>query len=68
MADVADDVDNRHDDELVTVYDKENHVIALGNLFPNIGEFMICFKTFAIKKFDTNTKWTYKKKNEVQRL
>jgi hypothetical protein len=30
MTDVADDVDNTHDDELVTVYDKENHVIVLG--------------------------------------
>jgi hypothetical protein len=50
------DVDDEHDDELVTVYGKENHVIAVGKLFPNMGEFRMCFKTYAVKKeFDTKT-------------
>jgi hypothetical protein len=39
------DVDDAHDDELITVYDKENPVIAVGKLFPNMGEFRMCFKT-----------------------
>jgi hypothetical protein len=33
---VAYDVDDAHDDELVTVYDKENLVIVVGMLFPNM--------------------------------
>jgi hypothetical protein len=57
------DVDDEHDDELVTVYDKENPVIAVGKLFPNMGEFRMCFKTYAIKKeFDTKSMWTDRKK------
>jgi hypothetical protein len=39
------DVDDAHDDELVTIYDKENPIIAVGKLFPNMGEFRMCFKT-----------------------
>jgi hypothetical protein len=36
METTADDVDDAHYDELVTVYDKENHVIAIGKLFPSM--------------------------------
>jgi hypothetical protein len=57
------DVDDAHDDELVTIYDKENPVIAVGKLFPNMGEFRMCFKTYAVKKeFDAKTMWTDRKK------
>ncbi|KAE8769339.1 hypothetical protein D1007_59078 [Hordeum vulgare] len=63
MEDAADDVDDAHDDELVNVYDKENHVIAVGKLFPNMDEFRMCFKTYAVKhEFDAKTKWTDRKK------
>ncbi|KAE8779759.1 hypothetical protein D1007_47188 [Hordeum vulgare] len=59
MEDDADDVDDPHDDELVNVYDKENRVIAVGKLFPNMDEFRMCFKTYAGKhEFDAKTKWT----------
>ncbi|KAE8783634.1 hypothetical protein D1007_07700 [Hordeum vulgare] len=59
MEDAADDVDDAHDDELVNVYDKENPVIAVGKLFPNMDEFRMCFKTYAIKhEFDAKIKWT----------
>jgi hypothetical protein len=57
------DVDDAHDDELVTVYDKENPVIAVGKLFPNMDEFRMSFKTCAVKKeFDAKTMWTDRKK------
>jgi hypothetical protein len=57
------DVDDAHDDDLVTVYDKENTVIAVGKLFPNMGEFRMCFKTYAVKKeFEAKTMWTDRKK------
>ncbi|KAE8819578.1 hypothetical protein D1007_02570 [Hordeum vulgare] len=63
MQDAADDVDDAHDDELVNVYDKENPVIAVGKLFPNMDEFRMCFKTYAVKhEFDAKTKWTDRKK------
>ncbi|KAE8803961.1 hypothetical protein D1007_20117 [Hordeum vulgare] len=63
MEDVADDVDNAHDDEFVNAYDKENHIIAVGKLFPNMDEFRMCFKTYAVKnEFDAKTKWTDRKK------
>ncbi|KAE8803772.1 hypothetical protein D1007_20283 [Hordeum vulgare] len=63
MEDAADDVEDAHDDELVNVYDKENHVIAVGKLFPNMDEFRMCFKTYAVKhEFDAKTKWTDRKK------
>jgi hypothetical protein len=53
---VAYDVDDAHDDELITVYEKENPVIVVGKLFPNMGEFRMCFKTYAVKKeFDAKT-------------
>jgi hypothetical protein len=58
MKAAAYDVDDAHDDELVTVYDKENPVIAVGKLFPNMGEIRMCFKTYAIKEFDAKTMWT----------
>ncbi|KAE8813944.1 hypothetical protein D1007_08862 [Hordeum vulgare] len=62
MEDVADDVDDAHDDELVNVYDNENPVIAVGKLFPNMDEFRMCFKTYAVKhEFDAKTKWTDRK-------
>ncbi|KAE8777079.1 hypothetical protein D1007_50185 [Hordeum vulgare] len=64
MEDAADDVDDAHDDELVNVYDKENPVIAVGKLFPNMDEFRMCFNTYAVKhEFDAKTKWTDRKKN-----
>jgi hypothetical protein len=47
----------------LTVYDKENPVIAVGKLFPNMGDFRMCFKTYAVKKeFDAKTMWTDRKK------
>jgi hypothetical protein len=61
------DVDDTYDGELVTVYDKENPVIAVGKLFPNMGEFRMCFKTYAVKKeFDAKTMWTDRKKFYVR--
>ncbi|KAE8788157.1 hypothetical protein D1007_37855 [Hordeum vulgare] len=63
MEDAADDVDDAHDDELVNVYAKEKPVIAVGKLFPNMDEFRMCFKTYAVKhEFDAKTKWTDRKK------
>jgi hypothetical protein len=63
MDDVAYDVDDAHDDELVTVHDKENPIIVVGKLFPNMGEFKMCFKTYVVKKdFDAKTIWTDRKK------
>jgi hypothetical protein len=57
------DVDDAHDDELVTFCDKENPVIVVGKLFPNMGEFRMCFKTYAVKKeFDAKTMWIDRKK------
>ena len=56
-------VDDAHDDELVTVYDKENPVIEVGRLFPSMDEFRMCFRTYAVKReFATKTLWTDKKK------
>jgi hypothetical protein len=61
------DVDDAHDDALVTVYDKENPIIAVGKLFLNMGEFRMCFKTYAVKKeFDAKTMWTDRKKFYVR--
>ncbi|KAE8797213.1 hypothetical protein D1007_27641 [Hordeum vulgare] len=63
MEDAADDVNDAHDDELINVYDKGNHVIAVGKLFPNMDEFRMYFKTYAFKhEFDAKTKWTDRKK------
>ncbi|KAE8804605.1 hypothetical protein D1007_19657 [Hordeum vulgare] len=63
MKDVADDVDDAHDEELVHVYDKENPVIRVGKLCPNIDEFRLSFKTYAvIHQFDAKTVWTDRKK------
>jgi hypothetical protein len=45
------------------LYDKENHVIEVGKLFPNMEEFRICFKTYAMKtEFDVKTMWTGRNK------
>ena len=63
MADAAYDVDDAHDDELVHVYDKENPVIEVGKLWPNMDEFRMCFKTYAVKhEFEAKTMWTDRKK------
>ncbi|KAE8775578.1 hypothetical protein D1007_51905 [Hordeum vulgare] len=60
---MEDGVDDTHDDELVNVYDKENHVIEVGKLSPNMDEFRISFKTYDVKHdFDAKTKWTDRKK------
>jgi hypothetical protein len=67
MDDIAYDVDDAHDDELITIYDKENPIIAVGKLFPNMGEFRMCFKTYAVKKeFDAKTMWTNREKFYVR--
>ncbi|KAE8788690.1 hypothetical protein D1007_37261 [Hordeum vulgare] len=59
---MEDVVDDAHDDELVNVYDKENHVIVVGKLFPNMDEFRVCFNTYAVKhEFDAKTKWIDRK-------
>ncbi|KAE8821490.1 hypothetical protein D1007_00263 [Hordeum vulgare] len=42
----ADDVDDADDNELVNLYDKENPVIEVGKLWPNMDEFRMCFKTY----------------------
>jgi hypothetical protein len=63
MDTTAYDIDDAHDAELVTFCDKENLVIVVENFFPNIGEFRMCFKTYAVKKeFDAKTMWTDRKK------
>ncbi|KAE8815916.1 auxin-induced protein 5ng4 [Hordeum vulgare] len=63
MKDAADDVDDAHNDELVSVYDKENHVVEVGKIFPSTKEFRMCFKTYAVKhEFDAKTMWTDGKK------
>ncbi|KAE8780795.1 hypothetical protein D1007_46104 [Hordeum vulgare] len=63
MKDVADDVDDAHDEELVHVYDKENPVIRVGKLWPNMDEFRLSFKTYAVRhQFDAKTVWTDRKK------
>ena len=63
MKDAADDVDDAHDEELVHVYDKENPVIRVGKLWPNMDEFRLSFKTYALRhQFDAKTVWTDRKK------
>ncbi|KAE8787391.1 hypothetical protein D1007_38664 [Hordeum vulgare] len=63
MKDVADDVDDAHDEEIVHVYDKENPVIRVGKLWPNMDEFRLSFKTYAVRhQFDAKTVWTDRKK------
>ncbi|KAK1682213.1 hypothetical protein QYE76_043061 [Lolium multiflorum] len=63
MQDAADEVDDAHADELVYLYDKENPVIEVGKLFPNMDEFRMCFKTYAVKaEFDAKTLWTDRSK------
>ena len=61
MLDAADDVDDGHADELVHVYDRENPVIEVGKMWPNMDEFRMCFKTYAVKhEFDAKTNTTGK--------
>ncbi|KAE8801784.1 hypothetical protein D1007_22581 [Hordeum vulgare] len=63
MEDATDDVDDAHDEELVHVYDKENPVIRVGKLWPNMDEFRLSFKTYAVRhQFDAKTVWTDRKK------
>ncbi|KAE8816773.1 hypothetical protein D1007_05803 [Hordeum vulgare] len=63
MKDAADDVDDAHDEELVHVYDKENPVIRVGKLWPNMDEFRLSFKTYAVRhQFHAKTFWTDRKK------
>ena len=63
LANAAYDVDDAHDDELVHVYDKENPVIEVGKLWPNMDNFRMCFKTYAVKhEFEAKTMWTNRKK------
>ncbi|KAE8785142.1 hypothetical protein D1007_41217 [Hordeum vulgare] len=63
MKDAADDVDDAHDEELVHVYDKENPVIRVGKLWPNMDEFRLSFKTYAVRhQFDAKTVSTDRKK------
>ncbi|KAE8778320.1 hypothetical protein D1007_48752 [Hordeum vulgare] len=63
MKDAADDVDDAHDEELVHVYDKENPIIRVGKLWPNMDEFRLSFKTYAVRhRFDAKTVWTDRKK------
>ncbi|KAE8816034.1 hypothetical protein D1007_06584 [Hordeum vulgare] len=63
LKEVADDVDDAHDDELVHVYEEENSVIEMGKLWPNMYEFRMCFKTYVVKhEFDAKIVWTHKKK------
>ncbi|KAE8796901.1 hypothetical protein D1007_28027 [Hordeum vulgare] len=60
---VADDVDDGDDNELVNLYDKENPVIEVGKLTPNMDEFMMCFKTYEVNhEFESKTSWTDRKK------
>ncbi|KAE8817235.1 hypothetical protein D1007_05125 [Hordeum vulgare] len=59
----ADDVDDADDNELINLYDKENPVIEVGKLWPNMDEFRMCFKTYAVNhEFEARTLWTDQKK------
>ncbi|KAE8782445.1 hypothetical protein D1007_44109 [Hordeum vulgare] len=63
MKDVADDVYDAHNDEFVSVYDKENLVVEVGKLFPSMKEFRMFLKTYAVKhEFDVKTMWNDRKK------
>ncbi|KAE8804736.1 hypothetical protein D1007_19299 [Hordeum vulgare] len=62
MRKVADDVDDRDDNELVYLYDKENPVSEVGKLWPSMVEFRTSFRTFAVRKeFDAKIMWTHRK-------
>ncbi|KAE8804790.1 hypothetical protein D1007_19206 [Hordeum vulgare] len=64
----ADDVDDADENELVNLYDKKNHVIEVGKLCPNMVEFRICFKTYAVNHdFEAKTLWTDRKKFHARR-
>ncbi|KAE8778535.1 hypothetical protein D1007_48555 [Hordeum vulgare] len=59
----ADDMDDADDNELVNLYDKENHVIEVGKLWPNMDEYRMCVKTYAVNhEFEAKTLWTGRKK------
>ncbi|KAE8811190.1 hypothetical protein D1007_11938 [Hordeum vulgare] len=59
----ADDVDDTDDNELVNLYDKENPVIEVAKLWPNMDEFRMCFKTYAVNhEFEAKTLWIDRKK------
>ncbi|KAE8791181.1 hypothetical protein D1007_34374 [Hordeum vulgare] len=46
-----------------TDLDKENPVIRVGKLWPNMDEFRLSFKTYAVRhQFDAKTVWTDRKK------
>ncbi|KAE8786581.1 hypothetical protein D1007_39563 [Hordeum vulgare] len=63
MKDAADDVDDAHEEQLVHVYDKENPVIRVGKLWPNMDEFRLSFKTYAVRhQFDAKIVWTDRNK------
>ncbi|KAE8775460.1 hypothetical protein D1007_52017 [Hordeum vulgare] len=63
MKDFADDVDDARDEKLVHVYDKETPVNRVGKLWPNMDEFRLSFKTYAVRhQFDAKTVWTDRKK------
>ncbi|KAE8796730.1 hypothetical protein D1007_28171 [Hordeum vulgare] len=46
----ADDVDDADENELVNLYDKENPVIEVAKLWPNMDEFRMCFKTYEVNQ------------------
>lgn len=63
MKEAADYVDDGNGNELVTLYDKENPAIEVGKLWPNMDEFRMSFKTFAVRhEFQAKTLWTDRKK------
>jgi hypothetical protein len=63
MQNVVDDVADAHDDELTNLYNKVNHVIEVGRMFPSMDEFRMCFRTYAVRhEFETKTVWTNQKK------
>ncbi|KAE8807038.1 hypothetical protein D1007_16715 [Hordeum vulgare] len=63
----ADDVDDADDNELVNLYDKENLVIKVGKLWPNMDEFRMCFKTYEVNhEFEAKTLWTDRKKFDAR--
>jgi hypothetical protein len=48
MKDAPDDVNDVDDNELVNLYDKENHVIEVGKLWPSIDEFRMYFNLMEV--------------------
>ena len=63
MQEAGDAANDEHADELVSLYDKENPVIVVGKLFPNMDEFRMCFRTYAVREeFGAKTMWTDRSK------